>query len=90
MFGADIGVVLLYAALVMLMFMFIWIIVIPFKLFHKILINIVLGVVCIFVYNIIGHYVHFDIIGINALTGIVIGTLGVPGFVALVIIKTVL
>ena len=90
MFGADLGIVLVYSAVIMLVFMLIWLILVPFKLFNKIIINIVLGFVCIFIYNIIANYGKFGFIGINEITALVIASLGVPGFVALVIIKTVL
>lgn len=90
MFGADLGIVLLYSAIIMLVFMVAWVLLVPFKLFNKILINAILGFVCIFIYNLIANFANFDFIGINELTTLVVAALGVPGFVALVIIKTVL
>ena len=89
MFGADLGVVFVYSAVIMLIFMLAWLLLVPFKLFHKILLNVVLGLVCIFVYNLIANFAKFDFIGINELTTLIVATLGVPGFVAIVIIKTV-
>ena len=90
MFGADLGIVLVYSAGLMLAFMLVWLILVPFKLFNKILINIVLGFVCIFIYNLVANYAKFDFIGINEISTLVVAALGVPGFVALVIIKTVI
>ncbi len=90
MFGADLGVVIVYSAVIMLIFMLAWVLLVPFKLFHKIIINAALGFVCIFVYNLIANYAKFDFIGINELTALIVSTLGVPGFVAIVIIKTVI
>lgn len=90
MFGADIGIVLVYSAIIMLVFMLAWVFLVPFKLFHKIIINVVLGFVCIFLYNLIANFAKFDFIGINELTALIVATLGVPGFVALVIIKIVI
>ncbi len=90
MFGADLGMVLVYSALIMLAFMLIWILLVPFKLFNKILINTALGIVCIFVYNLIAGFAKFDFIGINELTGLIVAVLGVPGFIAIVIIKALI
>ena len=90
MFGADIGVIFVYSAVIMLIFMIAWLLLVPFKLFNKILLNVVLGFVCIFAYNLVANYAKFDFIGINELTALIVATLGVPGFVAIVIIKTVI
>jgi len=90
MFGADLGVVMVYSAVIMLIFMLAWVLLVPFKLFNKIIVNAALGFVCIFVYNLIANYAKFDFIGINELTALIVSALGVPGFVAIVIIKTVI
>ena len=90
MFGADLGVVMVYSAVIMLVFMLVWVLLVPFKLLNKIIVNAALGFVCIFIYNFIANLAEFDFIGINELTALVVAALGVPGFVALVVIKTVI
>ena len=90
MFGADLGIVLIWASLIMMGFMLVWVLLVPLKLFNKILINTVLGVICIFIYNFIGNFAKFDTIGINELSMSVLVVLGVPGFIAIVIIKALI
>ncbi len=90
MFGADLGVVLIWSSLTMLVFMLIWVLLVPLKLFNKILINTVLGIACIFIYNLIANFAKFDVIGINELSLSILAILGVPGFVAIVIIKALI
>lgn len=90
MFGADLGVILIWSALIMLIFMIVWVLLVPLKLFNKILINTVLGFACIFIYNLIANFAKFDIIGINELSLSILAVLGVPGFVAIVIIKALI
>lgn len=87
MLGADLGIVLIWASSVMLIFMLAWAFLAPLKLFNKILINSVLGIICVFIYNIIASLSKFDVVGINGLTLGILAVLGVPGFVAIVVIK---
>lgn len=86
MFGADLGVVLIWSAVIMLIFMVLWVLIVPLKLFNKIFINTVLGIACIFIYNLIANFAKFNVIGINELSLSILAVLGVPGFVAIVII----
>lgn len=69
---AAIGIVLLY------------IIIKLFKWPIKILLNGVIGVVLLYVTNIVGGYLGFTI-GINAITALIAGFLGVPGVLFLII-----
>lgn len=69
---AAIGIVLLY------------IIIKLFKWPIKVLLNGVIGVVMLYVTNIIGGYLGFSI-GINAITALIAGFLGVPGVLFLII-----
>lgn len=90
MFGTQLGIVFLYSAIIMLVFMFSWICIAPFKLLSKFLLNVAMGIACISVYNLIGNFYNFDIIGINGITACITGTLGVPGFVAIVVLQSIL
>lgn len=58
------------------------------KLPFKILFNGVIGIVLLYITNWIGAYLGFDIgIGINAVTALIAGFLGVPGVIFLIIFK---
>ena len=52
----------------------------------KILINVVIGIVLLYLTNIVGSYFGFSI-GINAITALIAGFLGVPGVIFLVIFQ---
>lgn len=56
------------------------------KLIKKLLINTVLGAVLLAVFNFIGIYFNFYI-ALNIYSALIIGVLGVPGLVLLIILK---
>lgn len=89
MLGYDIGIILAYSAGIMLVFMLSWILLIPFKFIGKIILNSVIGGLLILVVNFFSQYTGLYI-GLNIITAIVIGLLGVPGFLAILAIKLIL
>ena len=87
--GADIGIVLAYSAGIMLVFMVSWIFVKPLKFLGKLVLNSVLGAVFLMVFNYFGQY--FDLyIAVNEVTALVLGILGIPGFIAILLVKFLL
>ncbi len=89
MFGADIGIVLAYSAGIMLIFMLSWILVIPFKIVGKFLLNALIGGLLIILFNFFGQLTGVNI-GVNEITALIVGLLGVPGFIAILAIKLIL
>ncbi|MDS0527243.1 pro-sigmaK processing inhibitor BofA family protein [Clostridium sp. SHJSY1] len=69
-----IGIVVLYLVLKL------------FKWPLKILLNGIFGVVLLYIVNLIGAYFNFYI-GINLVTALIAGTLGIPGVIVLIIFK---
>lgn len=65
--------------------LFIW----PLKSIFKLIINSVLGGILIYIINIVGMNFGFHI-GLNAITAIIVGLLGIPGAALLVILKIIL
>ena len=63
--------------------------ILPIKKVLKLVLNSILGGVLIFIINIIGASFGFHI-GLNLITSITIGILGIPGAIALVLIKILL
>ena len=59
---------------------------VPLKALFKLIINSVLGGLLIFIINLIGAVWNFHI-GLNIVTAILEGVLGIPGAVLLVILK---
>lgn len=89
MFGADIGIVLAYSAGIMLIFMLSWILVIPFKIAGKFVLNALIGGLLIILFNFFGQLTGVNI-GVNEITALIVGLLGVPGFIAILAIKLLL
>lgn len=89
MFGTDIGIVLTYSAGIMLIFMLSWILVIPFKLVGRFIINALIGGLLIIIFNFFSPFTGINI-GVNEITALIVGILGVPGFIAILIIKLIL
>jgi len=61
----------------------------PIKKIVKILINIAIGAVLLFVINYIGGYFNF-MIPINWVSALVVGILGIPGVVILAVLQFIL
>ena len=81
--------ILTYMACIIFLFIFGKIFIIPLKSILKLVLNSILGGVCIFIINIIGGNFNFHI-GLNIFTSIFIGLLGIPGACLLVILQIIL
>ena len=81
----DINIIA-FLACICFIFIFGRIIIVPIKKILKIIFNSVLGGITIFLINLIGTNFGFHI-GLNFFTSILLGILGMPGAVCLIIIK---
>ena len=77
---------LIFLSCVCFIFLFGRLFVVPAKTIIKLIINTVLGGLLIYIINLIGLAFNFHI-GLNVVTAIVVGILGVPGAFLLVILK---
>ncbi len=77
---------LTYLACICFLFIFGRVFIVPIKKILKLLLNSVLGGLAIFLINLIGGYFGFHI-GLNIYTSILVGLLGLPGVVVLIVIK---
>lgn len=75
-----------YLACICFLFIFGKVFILPIKKILKLVINSILGGVTIFLINLIGTTFGFHI-GLNIFTSILVGLLGLPGVVCLVIVK---
>ena len=82
----DMNIIITFTICIILILMFGKSIVFPMKKILKLLLNSVLGALLIWIINVIGTSFGFHI-GINYITALVVGVLGVPGAVILVILK---
>ena len=75
-----------YVACICFLIIFGKVFILPIKKILKLVINSILGGVTIYLINLIGSLFEFHI-GLNFFTSILVGLLGLPGAVCLVIVK---
>ena len=78
--------VLVYVAAIIAIFFIGKIFIVPIKIVVRLILNSILGGVLIFLINVIGAYFHFHI-GLNIITSLFVGLLGIPGAVVMIILK---
>lgn len=83
---ADIGIILAYSAGIMLVFMVSWIFVKPLKFLGRLVLNSLLGALFLIIFNYFGQYTGIYI-GVNVVSALLLGILGIPGFIAILIVK---
>lgn len=86
MTGAELGIILTYTSGIMLVFMISWIFFKPLKFVGKIILNSLIGALALIIFNYFGQYTGVHI-GVNEFTALIIGLLGIPGFIALLLVK---
>lgn len=82
----DTKIVLTFIACVAIIFIFGKSFILPIRIAIKLIINSCLGMLLIFIINLIGNSFSFHI-GLNILNAIIVGILGIPGAALLVILK---
>lgn len=85
----DSNTIIIYIACICFLFLFGKIFILPIKSILKLVINSCMGALIIYLINLIGTLFNFHI-GLNYITAIFTGILGVPGAILLVILKLVL
>ena len=84
--GLDIGIFLTYVGAILLIFIFGRIFVWPMKVVHKLALNSLIGGAAILLVNALGA--QWDIfIPLNILNALIVGVLGLPGAVLLLILQ---
>ena len=89
MITLDFNSIITYIACIFFLFLFGRIFIIPIKIIFKLIINSILGGLTIFIINIIGSFLNFHI-GLNLITSIFVGILGIPGVIVVICIKILL
>lgn len=87
--NVDFNNIIPYIACIFFLFIFGKIFIVPIKTILKLVINSVLGGITIFIINLIGSIWGFHI-GLNLITSIFVGLLGIPGVIVIIIIKLIL
>lgn len=75
-----------YLACICFLFIFGRVFIVPIKKVLKLVVNSILGGITIFLINLIGGTFGFHI-GLNVFTSILVGLLGLPGVVCLIVIR---
>lgn len=89
MIKLDNNAIITYLACIFFLFLFGRIFILPIKNILKLVINSILGGVLIFLINLVGAIFNFHI-GLNVITAIFVGFLGVPGAILLCILKLII
>ena len=85
----DFNNIITYIACIFFLFIFGRLFIVPIKTILKLVVNSIFGGITIFIINLIGQYFNFHI-GLNLITSIFVGILGIPGAIVIVIIKLLL
>ena len=85
----DFNSILTFLACIIFLFIFGKIFVLPLKSILKLILNSVLGGILIFIINLIGGNFGFHI-GLNIITAVFVGLLGIPGAGLLIILQVIL
>ena len=85
----DLSVVLMIAAAVLLLMLFIRIIRLPLKWMFKGLLHAAVGFVALFIFNFLGSWINVEL-ELNLFNALITGIFGVPGVLILLIIKYIL
>ena len=78
--------IIMYLACICFLFIFGKVFILPIKKILKLVFNSILGGITIFLINLIGSSFGFHL-GLNLVTSVIVGILGIPGAIVLVLIK---
>lgn len=82
----EVKMLLIYVACIIGIIIVGKVFIVPIKIIGKLIINSILGVVLLYIINLVGELWQFHI-GINVITALVVGILGIPGAILLAILK---
>jgi len=85
----EMSIILAYAFGVMLVIFLGWIMLIPLKFLIKLIINVLIGGLVLLVLNFFGGIIGIHI-GVNVITALTVGILGVPGVLLLLLIQYIM
>lgn len=85
----DFNSIITYLACIVFIFIFGRIFIVPLKSIFKVILNSVFGAILLFFINVIGGSFGFHI-GINVLTALCVGLLGIPGAGLLMVLRIIL
>ncbi|WP_425059258.1 hypothetical protein SCACP_39380 [Sporomusa carbonis] len=84
--GLELNVIIAYAFGIILIYLIGRMFLMPIKLVFKLIYNGLVGGVMLWAVNFVGSYIGFNI-GINPITALIAGFLGLPGVILLILFK---
>lgn len=85
----ELNALIMFITCIICLFIFGKIFIWPLKSILKLIFNSILGGLLIYIINLIGMNFNFHI-GLNLLTSVLVGILGIPGAILLIILKIIL
>lgn len=85
----DITTILFYLAGLVLIYVVGMFLVIPLKILIRLLLNGIIGGIALFLFNLVGGIFNLSI-ALNPLNAIIVGVLGVPGVILLLVLQIIL
>ena len=82
----DVKMLIVYIACIIGIFIIGKIFIVPIKVIMKLILNTILGAILLYIINIRGASFNFHI-GINLITTLVTGILGIPGVILLILLQ---
>ncbi|NLJ40778.1 MAG: pro-sigmaK processing inhibitor BofA [Clostridiales bacterium] len=83
------GVIAGYAAGLVLLYLVGWLLLVPLKMLLKFILNGVLGGIILWLLNLVGGLIHVTI-AINPVTALIVGFLGIPGIILILLLQFIL
>ena len=89
MLDMDVNIILAFIFGLMVLYLLARILVYPMRILAKIVGNSLVGGVVIILFNVLGGVVGLSV-GVNILSALVVGFLGIPGLITLLIVQAIL
>ncbi|HZJ83429.1 MAG TPA: pro-sigmaK processing inhibitor BofA family protein [Clostridia bacterium] len=83
------GIIIGYALGLILLYLVGWLLLVPLKMILKFIYNGILGGIILWVLNLVGNLIHVTI-AINPITALIVGFLGVPGVILILLLQLIL
>ncbi|RKD28807.1 pro-sigmaK processing inhibitor BofA family protein [Thermohalobacter berrensis] len=87
--GIELSVILAYAFGLVLLYFIACFLLVPLKFLVKLIVNGIIGGVILLLINFFGKFIGIAI-GINPITALIVGFLGVPGIILLLVIQYII
>lgn len=87
--GIPLNTILAFAGGLVLLYLVGWLLLVPLKIVWRFIYNGIIGGIVLWILNLIGGFFGFTL-PLNPLTALIVGFLGVPGVILLVVLKFIL